>query len=189
MRPHHSKLSLLILLGLANSATAGIGHATVPCIDAHPGLTGAPIFTFYRRDGTSIRRSNAMLEGFDTQAYKLLVNDAGERRALDLAEWGSIEITLRTINPTAQLAPPQMSELLKLSNAKYPLSSMKILDHVISYGDCSATIPSIQEVKFQGKLLFNKADDGLIVDGTFYKVVQPSPSLLNPRTYNPGIKR
>jgi hypothetical protein len=184
MQTHHSRMRFLCWLGLASFVMPGIGNTTVPCIDARPAsLTGPPVFTFYRSDGASIRRQTAILESFDTNTNTLSVNDVGELRALRLNEWTSLDIALQIFTSPSQLAPPEMTELLKLRNAKYSLASMKILERIITYGDCATTVPN-GEVRFQGKLSFDEANNSLIVDGIFFKFERWSGGPINP-----GIKK
>jgi hypothetical protein len=179
MRASHSG-TVFALLCLAATAVPGAGRAETPCINARlEGFMGPPILTFSRANGASVDRTNAELVAYDAAAATLSVSDIGERRALPLNEWTSIEFRIRRPPPQAQMVRPNETVVTELSDQKFSLSTMKVARGIVSYGDCSVSAAE-GEVRFEGKLSFDTANDRLVVDGRFVQFVFPSGGPVNP---------
>ena len=174
------------VLGLAIGLAVemGVASAQTPCIDARPsGLIDATL-TFLAGDGRSVTRMSMVLRNFDPASNILTIDDGGQIQHLNLNEWSRNHIGLQGPPPMVQAPMPIGTAILNSLGQKYKLSTMKIVDGLVSFGDCqNPSGPG--EIRFGGELAFDAQSDALVVNGTFWRYEMPSGG----STINPGIRK
>jgi hypothetical protein len=148
-------------------------------------LVGATL-TFIAGAQRSVTRTGVVLQAFDPMSSILTINDGGQMHQLNLSEWTRVLVTLQQPSPTVQAPMPLGMPITSVSGQQYKLSTMNVLDGVVSFGDCqSPSGPG--EIRFGGELAFDPQNDTLVISGTFWRYEFPSGPAGNPGVSKGGI--
>jgi len=154
MRRRHRINGIVLGLAIGLAVATGGVSAQTPCIDARPsGLSGATL-TFLSGNGRSVTRTGVVLLNFDPVSNILTINDGGQIQRLNLNEWTRALIGLQEPPPPqVQMSIPIGTPILNSSRQQYKLSTMKVADGLVYFGDCqNPSGPG--EIRFGGELAF-----------------------------------